>query len=605
MSDTAQRRVRPWRSGCVRNADGVLEQIARDYSVSTFDVVRALPEEHRAILPGSKFEDILKAVTEWGEVLFIVHTADIVLECAGKIPPGSIRPRLFQSARRQPHRRVTSRPRTAATSHSSAGPSWGARRARCSSSTRQARPCSRSSCGVTRSAICSPSRSNASMPCGQGCSPAVEARGVATVQGRPGQVQRLVEGASESEPRAPDGTAASEVLAALGAVKPVKPGAVVPANRPEEPTSTANALVLPPITPAQRRRRVAIKVAAALSIAVHAGSLYAFLAWHGNTDTGALDRPSDAISVEIVASRTLEATQPQQASEPAASPDATAPVEGKTEASNAQPVQPERKDEPKAEIVVPQPPVVIPDATEEVARTVKQETPAKSEAPPVPEPGPADIIPPPPKEKLAEDNAPAKHKQPQARGKKEGGQSRTAGRRHVEVERRQGQGRRARVGEQRGHVELCSGSACACCRQQATGRRAAGHCRGGVRAHPDRGAGVRRPLPLFGRSATRSAGCRRSAQLRPISHASVGSHVGAAAVRDPVSLPVEKRRLATPLRIPSRRMGLSLSGCALISKIGGTCLKGSQAGAAIVEATGAVACAPNLPFWTTPSSRCS
>ncbi len=72
-----------------QNPDGVLEQIARDYSVSTFEVLRALPEEHRTILPGSKFEDILKAVTEWGEVLFIVHTADIVLECAGKIPPGT------------------------------------------------------------------------------------------------------------------------------------------------------------------------------------------------------------------------------------------------------------------------------------------------------------------------------------------------------------------------------------------------------------------------------------------------------------------------------------------------------------------------------------
>ena len=235
------------------------------------------------------------------------------------------------------------------------------------------------------------------MPCGQGCSPAVEAPGAAIVQGRPGQVQRLVEGASESGPREPDGTAVSEALAALGAVKPVKPGAVVPAKRPEEPPSTANALVLPPITPAQRRRRVAFKVAAVLSLALHAGSLYAFLAWHGNTDTGALDRPSDAISVEIVESRTLEAKQPQQASEPAASPEATAPVEGKTEASDAQPVQPERKDEPKVEIVVPQPPIVIPDATEEVTRTVKQETPAKSEAPPVPELGPADIIPPPPK----------------------------------------------------------------------------------------------------------------------------------------------------------------------------------------------------------------
>jgi putative heme utilization carrier protein HutX len=72
-----------------KSADGILERIAREYGVSTFEVVRALPEEHRTIVPGSRFEDILHALTEWGEVLFIVHTPDIVLECAGKIPPGS------------------------------------------------------------------------------------------------------------------------------------------------------------------------------------------------------------------------------------------------------------------------------------------------------------------------------------------------------------------------------------------------------------------------------------------------------------------------------------------------------------------------------------
>jgi heme iron utilization protein len=72
-----------------QNPDGVLEQIARDYAVSTFDVLLALPDEHRTILPGSRFEGLLEAVTEWGEVLFIVHTPDIVLECAGKIPPGT------------------------------------------------------------------------------------------------------------------------------------------------------------------------------------------------------------------------------------------------------------------------------------------------------------------------------------------------------------------------------------------------------------------------------------------------------------------------------------------------------------------------------------
>lgn len=71
------------------NSDGILEQIARDYGVSTFEVVRQLPHHHRAIVPGDKFADVMQALTSWGEVLLIVHTQDIVLECAGRIPPGT------------------------------------------------------------------------------------------------------------------------------------------------------------------------------------------------------------------------------------------------------------------------------------------------------------------------------------------------------------------------------------------------------------------------------------------------------------------------------------------------------------------------------------
>ena len=67
----------------------MLEQIAREYGVSTFEVVRALPAEHRTIVAGARFEEIMQALTAWGEVLFIVHTPDIVLECAGTVPPGS------------------------------------------------------------------------------------------------------------------------------------------------------------------------------------------------------------------------------------------------------------------------------------------------------------------------------------------------------------------------------------------------------------------------------------------------------------------------------------------------------------------------------------
>ena len=89
MSNSAAASRPPLAERLQANPDGILELIARDYGVSTFEVVRALPEEHRAILPGAKFEEVLQTLTEWGEVLFFVHTPDIVLECAGKIPPGT------------------------------------------------------------------------------------------------------------------------------------------------------------------------------------------------------------------------------------------------------------------------------------------------------------------------------------------------------------------------------------------------------------------------------------------------------------------------------------------------------------------------------------
>lgn len=71
------------------NPDGILESLARDHGVSTFDVVRALPEVNRTLVAGTRFADIMTAVTGWGPILFIVHTPDIVLECEGPLPPGT------------------------------------------------------------------------------------------------------------------------------------------------------------------------------------------------------------------------------------------------------------------------------------------------------------------------------------------------------------------------------------------------------------------------------------------------------------------------------------------------------------------------------------
>lgn len=72
-----------------RNPDGIVEQIAREHGVSPLAVIEALPEEHRTIIAGERFSEVMKELESWGEVLFIVHTPDIVLECAGRIPPGT------------------------------------------------------------------------------------------------------------------------------------------------------------------------------------------------------------------------------------------------------------------------------------------------------------------------------------------------------------------------------------------------------------------------------------------------------------------------------------------------------------------------------------
>jgi heme iron utilization protein len=79
----------PLHERLLKNADGIIENIARDYGVSTLDVVRAMPDEHRSLVPSALFELVFEDLRTWGEVLFIVHTADIVLECAGTIPPGT------------------------------------------------------------------------------------------------------------------------------------------------------------------------------------------------------------------------------------------------------------------------------------------------------------------------------------------------------------------------------------------------------------------------------------------------------------------------------------------------------------------------------------
>lgn len=153
---------------------------------------------------------------------------------------------------------------------------------------------------------------------------------------------------------------------------------------------------------------MAFKVASVVSLLVHAGSLAAFVTWHG-AETGAIEHPSEAISVEIVASRTLEATQPQQIPEPAPSPEPTAPKLGKTEASDTPVVKQTPAPEPEPEVALPQPP--IPEAEDEAKPTAKQEVPGKVETPPLPVQGPAEVVPEPPKATVADEDADARRRE--------------------------------------------------------------------------------------------------------------------------------------------------------------------------------------------------
>lgn len=77
------------RARLAEKPDGVIEAIAREAGVPTQRVLEALPAEARIFVPSERFEDLWQKLTGWGDVLFIVHTPDIVLECEGNLPAGS------------------------------------------------------------------------------------------------------------------------------------------------------------------------------------------------------------------------------------------------------------------------------------------------------------------------------------------------------------------------------------------------------------------------------------------------------------------------------------------------------------------------------------
>ncbi|WJR65699.1 heme utilization cystosolic carrier protein HutX [Neorhizobium sp. CSC1952] len=69
--------------------DGVVEAIAGKAEVTPAEILEILPKGAAVIAGKEHFLDIWAEMTNWGEVLFIVHTEDIVLEAEGSLPAGS------------------------------------------------------------------------------------------------------------------------------------------------------------------------------------------------------------------------------------------------------------------------------------------------------------------------------------------------------------------------------------------------------------------------------------------------------------------------------------------------------------------------------------
>lgn len=76
------------RAALEANQNGVLEEVAARHGVTARDVLDCLPATCRAAVDGGHFAAVMTDVCRWGEVTFLVHTKDVILECKGDVPSG-------------------------------------------------------------------------------------------------------------------------------------------------------------------------------------------------------------------------------------------------------------------------------------------------------------------------------------------------------------------------------------------------------------------------------------------------------------------------------------------------------------------------------------
>ncbi|HRO48844.1 MAG TPA: heme utilization cystosolic carrier protein HutX [Hyphomicrobium sp.] len=69
---------------------GILEATASRHGLSLQDTVECLPADMWTRISGTHFVDVMRDLSEWGDVTVISHTKDAILEFEGPVPNGTL-----------------------------------------------------------------------------------------------------------------------------------------------------------------------------------------------------------------------------------------------------------------------------------------------------------------------------------------------------------------------------------------------------------------------------------------------------------------------------------------------------------------------------------
>lgn len=76
------------RASIAEKPDGILESLATEYDVPIQTVIECVPAGGVTRIDGSQFVDVMSDIAEWGDITFICHSKDAIVEFCGPVPHG-------------------------------------------------------------------------------------------------------------------------------------------------------------------------------------------------------------------------------------------------------------------------------------------------------------------------------------------------------------------------------------------------------------------------------------------------------------------------------------------------------------------------------------